>query len=785
MKGKKILSCLVSAALCLSVAVIPAAAASFPDVAEGGAWAVPYIEDVVKKGYFVGIEGKFVPNKLISNSEVLALSARIAVDKETRNEIYADRATELTRLMGKDQDYFHKEFATCLEAGIVSYGELKELYQSGSLLKPITKENFALYMVRAMQLEPMARNLSGYTLDFSDVNAITPALKPYIYILTQYSVLSGNEQKQIQPQMAMNRAMAAKMLSVTTDIIEENGISTELAAYTDYDWVSGKIISAVTGSRDDIALKIKGEFGEAQTFTIPDWVPIYKNSMLTTAGQLKAGEYARVNLDDEGEPFEVRLGGSVTAQTGSVVGINDESVLLSTGSGTKTIGYDRFTQVQVGARVGDYTLIDTDTTYAAAICYLDQLGHMVALQLSGGTHTEEGILLGAEETDEGLQIQVTGFEGRTYSYTLDEDGAVTADGKGVSLGTFGTHYKGEYVSLRVLNDEDTVATAVAVDTDATYVQGAVRAVKMMNGSYTVSVQSVEDDVTTAYDVTDETVYFYEGEEVSYEDVKKEWFVTARIEDDVLTGLWGYPGSRVVEGEALITYPLGTAQIVLSVTEVGGGVESFSFDISGKDTMPDVTRDGERVTIDKIRGGDMVRVTVRYNIVSTVEATTQKANVAGTITKVEQTTEGVTITLRLDEGGTESYKVGLDATVTRDKKLISMYDLRVEEHVAMVTSSGGVASIEVDKLADNNQRITGTVFMPPVNGMTRNFTFRVDDGVTGAPPITVVVPGNVSIQDVSGGNNSIITPSKLKTGDVLDIYGAYVDGQFVATLVIRK
>ena len=61
-----------------------------------------------------------------------------------------------------------------------------------------------------------------------------------------------------------------------------------------------------------------------------------------------------------------------------------------------TLPYDRFTEVQVGQKVGGYELIDPEAGYTTAVCRVDQQDHLAAVQLSGGTRRAEGLITAVE-----------------------------------------------------------------------------------------------------------------------------------------------------------------------------------------------------------------------------------------------------------------------------------------------------------------------------------------------------------------------------------------------------
>ena len=779
MKRNRLLSGALALTLVLSLTTVPAFAATFPDV-PAGYWAESYINDMAEQGVFKGYDnGEFRPKNELQGSEALALCARIAVETDLRAQIGQDRADDISAIMGDKQSWFRDEYATCLEAGILSYTELKGLYDSGALDngKTITKEDFALYLVRAMQLAPMAEHLSSYTLTFTDKADITPGREPYIYLLNTYGIITGTDQNQFQPKSTVTREVAATMLSRAIAFMEERGTSVELPDYTDYEWQAGTIVSATSNSKNVILLTLNSDLSGSYTISLPADTPIYENSMLVDSALLQAGTYARVCYDEDGTPMAVRLSGKLDTVAGTVVGVSDSELLLNVNGASVTLPYDRFTEVQVGQKVGGYELIDPEAGYTTAVCRVDQQDHLAAVQLSGGTRKAEGLITAVEtQASGGCMITISGFDGQLERLTVPAGTAITANGLAVS--GMSASYVGSYVSLRVSNDDGGVASA-ALDTVTQYIQGAVKSVGSASGVNNVTITDLKTNKATTYNFAADAVVTYDGKVAAAADVQKDWFVTVRLSGGEVAMLAGYPGSSVTEGTITdISYPAGTTTEIISVTTADGRVVPFQVDLSDP---PEVRRSDKTSSIDKLRTGDAVTVTVRYNAVTLIDSVPQSANISGTITRKSEDASGITIEVELDNnGGTATYSITSGVSVSQDGKLISMYDLRVGYHVAMVTNGDSVASIEVDKTTTSSSQLTGTVIY--VNTSERIITFRADDGTGSGSVIQVSAPAGTVMQEAAGGSFSLST---LDTGDTLNIYGGYTaSGEFKASIIIR-
>ena len=192
--------------------------------------------------------------------------------------------------------------------------------------------------------------------------------------------------------------------------------------------MGGTIAAVSTGSSGVTLLTLTSVVSGTRSISLPADAEIYENNMLSSADALKVGSYARVNLDRKGTAESVRLGGAVTSYTGSVTGVEQDSLTVTVNGASKRLDIDRFTEVQVGKTAGDYTLLDPQAGYTTATCYVDAMGHLDAVQLSGGTRAEEGILVKVENGTGGQRLQVSAFNGETRRYTLPAGAGVTVNG---------------------------------------------------------------------------------------------------------------------------------------------------------------------------------------------------------------------------------------------------------------------------------------------------------------------------------------------------------------------
>ncbi len=767
MKGKRWIALAMALVMTLSLLTVSAGAVSFTDMV--GHWAKEDVEALATAGVVNGTSATtFSPDRKMTACEALLFCSRTTgVSKSDKARIYAAWAARLKKLLPQDMlSWAAEEMAVCLETGILSESELAALTSTGNISRAITRENLAMYLVRAMQLAPLAQSLTSYSMSFADTASISAALKPYVYLLNMYGIVRGDQANRFLPNGDLTRAEMATMLRRAIDFMEERGIYAELPAYTSYDWMGGTITAVTTGSSGVVLLTLSNELSGARTISLPAGVEIYENNMLTTSSALKVGQYVRVNLSASGTPESVRVGGALTVYTGAVTSLNADEVTISVSGAPRAMTIDRFTEVQAGKSVGGAEVIDLDGGYTEAVCSVDSQGRLVQLRLSGGTTPAEGLIASVEANVGGGQLlRVTGFNGVTTQYTLPADAAVTING---TVGAMSGRYVDSYVSMQVSNETEYELVSVAVDTVTKYIQGSLRTYSVGTRYDTVTVTDLETGKSTTYDMAASAVVRYEGKTAALSGLSRNLFVTACISGDGITLLDAYPAFTETEG-TIRSISFGTPTVLTVETDAGAQV-SFDLDLTA---LPEIYRDDKVSSIDKIKVGDDITVTVRYNQVETLDCYSQSANVSGTITRITMESSGVTMDLKLKDGASVSYTVADGVSVTQDDTAISLYALKPDYEVSLVVSGDTVLSIRVDKGSSTSSMLSGTVLVPSVK--EESLMIQQADGT----PITV----DVSRASFLTANGAATYLEALTVNDEVQIYGSYSGANFVATLVI--
>ncbi|MCI9263946.1 MAG: S-layer homology domain-containing protein [Oscillospiraceae bacterium] len=789
MKLKRFGALALSLALTLSLAVVPARALTFSDV-DTDFWGYEDITKMSNRGLAKGYDdGTFKPNGRMTAAETLLFCARATgVDTATQAKIAQDRGEEIAEVLPTSNNmnvWATAEMALAVETGVLSVAELEELSQvdpktrnstTGErtyLEQTMSREKICMYLVRAMQLEPLARGLGSYSLSYTDRDDIAPALQPYVFVLTNYGIVKGKDGGLFDPKGAVTRAEMTTMLSRALDFMDKAGIVTELSEYTTYDWRGGVITTVTSAADGTIILGLSNEISGAQSYSIPAAAKIYDDNMLTSSTALRAGQYVRLNLGGNGTVEEVRLSGVLTAHTGSISDLTEGQLSLLINGAAHLLTIDRFTEVAVAKSVGGRELIDEEAGYTTATCYVDEMGHLAGVKFSGGTMTTDGLVESVTTIGGNTTLGVTAFNGVVYHYPIPAGTTVMING---ALGSLSSAQVGKYVQLRVGADDNRIHS-IAVDTVSRFVQGPIKRLGTVGTARSVFINDVFSGKETSYTVSQSAAITYDGEVRTLSQLESGWYVTVMISNNMIVQLDGFPGSAVVEGTlSSINYGPST---VIQVSQEDDSVVSYTLDITD---LPTISRNGKSSSIDQLRTGDRVSITIRYNEVERIDAVPQDANLTGVIDRVTQERSGVVLDVTLADGSKVSYTVSDGVSVSQNGSASNIYNLKPGFSVALVTNGDQVVSIDITAVASSSTELSGAVLLTSSSSGNKTITLQVTDSM-GKTSLVVMDVRNANLMDLSGRELSLT--SGFAAGDMVRAFGAYDGATFVATIVIKQ
>ena len=285
-------------------------AAGYKDVASDY-WAEDYITELSAKGFFSGYEdGTFRPDGTITYIETFSMLSRMyKLEDEEIEAMMRDFESVLAEKLPAKLAWAKKEMSVCLAAGIVSANELGKL----DLSKGISKKDFSLLLVRALQLDGKINANSDAKLPFADESGITGIYRGSVAILYNAKIVDGDENNKFNPSQTVTRAVAAALLYRAISYADKNNIELTIPGYISKSTFEG-IITDVTGS----VVRIMATNGLCREYTIEKG-KYFVNDKAATPSEDHVGYYIELISNDDGiKRVEVTSDKKVTYVYGNV-----------------------------------------------------------------------------------------------------------------------------------------------------------------------------------------------------------------------------------------------------------------------------------------------------------------------------------------------------------------------------------------------------------------------------------------------------------------------------------
>lgn len=285
-------------------------AAGYKDVASDH-WAEDYITELSSLGFFSGYEdGTFRPDGTITYIETFAMLSRMFdLEDEEIQAMMLDFASVVAEKLPSNLAWAKKEISICLAAGIVSATELDKL----TLTNGISKKDFSLLLVRALQLDGQITANGSAALPFSDEASITGIYRGCVAILYKAKIVDGDDSNRFNPNQTVTRAVAAALLYRALNYAESNNILLTIPGYISHTSFEG-IITNVTGS----VVRILAPNGVCREYTIGSG-KYFVNNLAATPKEDHVGSYIKlVSGDDDIKRADVTTDKAVTYVYGNV-----------------------------------------------------------------------------------------------------------------------------------------------------------------------------------------------------------------------------------------------------------------------------------------------------------------------------------------------------------------------------------------------------------------------------------------------------------------------------------
>lgn len=494
-------------------------AANFKDVSTSF-WGYSFINEVADKGIVAGYtDGSFQPDASISKyaSVVMiyrALKVSNLIPESSLNAYRTKHSLTLVTYEVPDWTDLRDAVSYFLEVGVLSIADLKNFTDLGKL-QNASRQDVSIFLGRAINLQlKVASQINN--LNFKDSALISNAAAPYVSILVNQQIVSGDSAGNFKPHDPVTRAQMAKMISLSLKTLASFGQTEEKTAVVKlilkdtkkivfYDQVNAAITYI---EKVDSPVKIMSGTTE-KTFsdlTIDQVVKlIYRGNILVRVDMVTSNQ---------------NIVGDVT----SIITLTDKFILsVKTSSGSQTMVLTSQTPVTQNGNLDTYLNILVGYSVVATI----NGDNVIKLDYQKTATAYDGVVSEAVTvvTVPIIKIRI-GQETKTYEFA--DTAVIKRNDSKVSMADLKA---GDIVTFKTSLGKITEITALSTKTS---VVGTIEEIAISN-SPVIKIK-LSSGLIETYTVSNQATIKLDDKIVTLYDLRANYSVTAKIESNQIASI---------------------------------------------------------------------------------------------------------------------------------------------------------------------------------------------------------------------------------------------------------
>jgi len=346
---------------------------------------------------------------------------------------------------------------------------------------------------------------------------------------------------------------------------------------------------------------------------------------------------------------------------------------------------------------------------------------------------------------------------------------------GVTASQLLAGHVGKHIAM-VWSKDDQSMKGLEVDTKATVVQGAVKAVETETLTKKIYITDLNTGITTGYTLGNNMNVYYQDAGTPITSLKAGSYATVTLQNNTVASVYAYSGSY--EKNVTLSSIVFGDPIILTLTEENGDIIELRFKAN---SIPQIWKGGVVSGADKLRKEDSLKLTVKDCVITRIDAQVKEADAAGTVRRIIKDSTGTTLTVSNSDGVEISYRIAPDVQITQGSRKLTMDSLNVGSKIKFVITDNYITAIEIEELVADNTVITGTVVYK--NDIESSFLLSVSDANGGSRYVTVRLSNTAKVLNAKDGSYSQF--KSLKIYDIIDVYGTYSGDQYEATIIIVR
>jgi hypothetical protein len=531
-RTNKILVVLVTVSvLLLSNTIGVLALQSFTDVTDGH-WAKDYVEKMAKKGIVTGYDdATFRPSVNVSKLQTIVMIFRAVKAADKLDGVDLDSMVFKNSMVLTQYNipsWARQAVAYALENDIIKSYDLRSFSKSDGTSENAKRIEVSVYIGKALNKylkEDLNQNI--ISLGFKDKAFISVADAKYVDLLVRKGIVEGDENGNFNPNKPIMRAAAAKMLSLSYDILDDLEVKVE--PEKELTTKEGKIVLVVD---DNDSIVVENSNGDKNIYKFHEDANIVIDGKNSRFSNLEEKENIKVYLDEDGVVVKAEVDITLSDSEGEVYSVvKMEGYYLLTirdkenTSRKRTYKIDSDTVV----KLNDITAKPTELEKGDSISIVAEGDFIKQISAQSKTRVYEGILETGIYFSGVPKIKIKAATQKIYELEVDEDAEVRKNNRKKSLMSL---VKGDIVTITTEHDKvvKIVSTSIEEDDEGVITEiilGAVNKITILNDDGEEKTYALSPDVDIDID---------DDRNVEISELKIDYRVELDIESDVVTDI---------------------------------------------------------------------------------------------------------------------------------------------------------------------------------------------------------------------------------------------------------
>ena len=610
--------------------IIPAFAVEFADI--GDHWGRTHIQRMADKGIVSGSDDPVTGQRVYKPddpvSKVEAMVMLYSMLRETDQLISeSDHTNRYQSIMASADipEWAMRQVAYAIEAEIIRTANLAGFMEDGDpypVQQSAAREEVAIYFGKAMDTEDEAGS-SAASLEFNDTELISSDALPYVNLLVEKDVISGDTENNFNPRQTITRAEMAALMSKAVEHLEDsepiviqlpenNGNGNddeddESVETTDQNTISGKIDYIFRDSRTIIVVD---EEDEEHLLNVSSSAEIIINQESANFSDLREDQRVELRVDEDDNVLRIEVNpqrNQLSARVRAYVDALDYYILdvqnLESDSDTRRFRVHPTTEITIDGRSADIEDLERDDEI---LIYHDGINAIRITDITEERLETQGILESISMNRYPFSLTIRTIGNQLIEYDIGEDVRVYIDDKRDDLSGLAS---GDIISLIV--EDDKVIDIDAYSRNQTQTEeGNIKEVVLSRPNRITIID--RDNEERTFNIKDSVRVYIDDERASLGDLSVNASVELTLEGGEVIEIEAsrsISGRNVIQGEITRFYDSINRMIVNYINPSTDRYEDISVYVT-RDTVF-IDEDGRRIDFGDLDRRDYVLITGSY------------------------------------------------------------------------------------------------------------------------------------------------------------------------------